>query len=389
MTINDLSIADRMRTVNPFRVMEVLRRAKELEAQGVDVVHMEVGEPDFTTARPIIDAAHVALDRGLTQYSAAAGIPALREAVSAWYERCYGVKVSSRRIFITPGASGGLNLLANLLINPGDGVLLADPSYPCNRNFIRLMGGIPQLIPVTPAQRFQPDVPLLEQHATAVTRGVWAASPGNPTGTCLAREELERISAWTRARKYHLLLDEIYHGLHYRDDMPSLLQIDQGGFVVNSFSKYFGMTGWRIGWIVVPESCCEKTDILAQNLFIAASTIAQHAALAAFEESTLEILEQRRAEFRMRRDYLARALREIGFGIPILTDGAFYIYADISRFSGDSESFCRNMLEQHGVAITPGTDFGEHDSTRFVRFAFTTGMVQLEKAVDRLRRALA
>ncbi|MFM1895388.1 MAG: hypothetical protein RLZZ385_462 [Pseudomonadota bacterium] len=388
MTGHLISAADRTRSVNPFRVMDVLRRARELEAAGVDVVHLEVGEPDFSTAQPIIDAAHAALDKGLTQYSAAAGLPVLREAVSAWYSRRHGLTIDSRRIFITPGASGGLNLLANLLINPGDGVLLADPSYPCNRNFIRLMGGQPQLIPVTPATRFQVDVALLESHATAATRGVWVASPGNPTGTCVDRAGLRAISQWATARGCHLLLDEIYHGLHYIEDLPSLLEIDQGGFVVNSFSKYFGMTGWRIGWIVVPDNFVDKADILAQNLFIAASTIAQHAALAAFADETLEILEQRREEFRRRRDYLSNALRGLGFTIPITTDGAFYVYAGIENFSADSEAFCRDLLENHGVAITPGTDFGDFHSGRYVRMAFTNNMSQLEKAVERLRAAL-
>ncbi len=380
--------AQRTRHITPFKVMDVLKRARELEAQGVSIVHMEVGEPDFTTAPTIVKAGQEALARGYTQYANAAGLPALREAISAHYSDRYAVNVSPGRIFITPGASGGLNLLANLLINPGDGVLLADPSYPCNRNFIRLAGGVPQLVAVDAAANFQPNIQSLEQKADASSRGLWLASPSNPTGTIIDRGRLEILSRWADARNMHLLLDEIYQGLHYVEDLPSLLEIDEQGFVVNSFSKYFGMTGWRLGWIVVPEEYSEKVDILAQNLFISASTIAQYAALQAFTAETVEILEQRRNDFRLRRDYLCKALRDLGLDVPVTPEGAFYVYAGIEKYSDDSEVFCRDMLERFGVALTPGTDFGENQSRKFVRFAFTTTLEKLEQGVERLRRAL-
>ncbi|MBT8148068.1 MAG: aminotransferase class I/II-fold pyridoxal phosphate-dependent enzyme [Gammaproteobacteria bacterium] len=368
--------------------MKVLQRAKELEAAGRKIVHMEVGEPDFTTATPIIEAARQALSSGHTHYSNAAGIEPLREAISGFYQQRYGITVNRSRIFVTPGASGGLNLLANLLINPGDGILLADPAYPCNRNYIRLMGGEPQLIPVAHESAFQPTVDLLDQFSTASTAGLWLASPANPSGTIIERQRLQSLQDWAAGKDLHTVMDEIYHGLHYVEDMPSLLELSADGFVVNSFSKYFGMTGWRIGWIVVPEQFIEPVNTLAQNLFIAASTIAQHAALAAFDPATEEIFESRRQAFRDRRDFLTQALRDIGFSIPHVTEGAFYLYAGIDKFSDDSEEFCQRMLEQHGVAITPGTDFGDNQAHGYVRFAFTTDMDDLRLGVDRLHTAL-
>lgn len=374
--------------INPFRVMSVMERATELEEQGRDIVHMEVGEPDFSTAQPIIDAGKQALDRGLTQYTPAAGIPELRDCLVTHYAQRYGVKVARERIFITPGASGGLTLLANLLIAPGDGVLLSDPAYPCVRNFIHLMSAEPQLIPVSLEQNFQADTEQLEAYCQPNSKGLWLASPSNPTGTILQRPKLQAACDWAREKGLHLLVDEIYHGLHYVDDLPSVLELDQSCFVVNSFSKYFGMTGWRLGWIVVPEAFVPTTNSLAQNLYISASSIAQYAALAAFTEDARVIFDQRRQAFKERGDYLSKALKEIGFLLPDKIQGAFYIYANISKFSDDCEQFCQQMLEDHGVAITPGTDFGENECKNFVRFAFTTDMASLQRGVERLREAL-
>lgn len=374
--------------VNPFRVMTVMARAQELAAQGRKIVHMEVGEPDFSTAQPIIEAGKKALDAGLTQYAPAAGIPALRNCLVQFYADTYGVEVSRERILITPGASGGLGLLANLLVRAGDGVLLSDPAYPCVRNFIYMMSAQPQLIPVGLAQNFQPSVGQLDQYCQSNTSGLWLASPSNPTGTILERDDLKAACDWTRSRDLHLLVDEIYHGLHYVESLPSVLELDQSAFVVNSFSKYFGMTGWRLGWIVVPDDYIETANILAQNLYISASSIAQYAALAAFEPETRIIFEQRREAFRQRRDYLSQALKEIGFALSDNIQGAFYVYVDISKFSDDCEKFCHDMLENHGVALTPGTDFGNFESRSHVRIAFTTDMESLELGVERLRNAL-
>ena len=374
--------------VNPFRVMAVMARAQQLEAQGRRIVHMEVGEPDFSTAQPIIEAGKKALDQGLTQYTAAAGLVELRECLSAYYWANHKVELSADRILITPGASGGLSLLANLLVRAGDGVLLSDPAYPCVRNFIHMMSAQPQLIPVSIEQNFQPSLEQLEEYCTESTSGLWLASPSNPTGAILERSELKSVCDWAASKQKHLLVDEIYHGLHYVDDLPSVLELDQSAFVVNSFSKYFGMTGWRLGWIVVPEEYAEMATILAQNMYISASSISQHAALAAFTPEAKRIFEERREILRLRRDFLVEALKGMGFSVCDDIQGAFYIYAGISKFSSDCETFCRDMLEEHGVALTPGTDFGDFESKRHVRFAFTTDMDSLELGVQGLQNAL-
>jgi aspartate/methionine/tyrosine aminotransferase len=374
--------------VNPFRVMTVMARAQHLESQGRRIVHMEVGEPDFSSAQPIIDAGKRALDDGLTQYTAATGLAQLRECLSVHYRENYNVEVDANRILITPGASGGLNLLANLLVRAGDGVLLSDPAYPCVRNFIHMMSAQPQLIPVGIEQNFQPTLEQLDEYCTDKTSGLWLASPSNPTGTILERSKLKEACNWAASRQKHLLVDEIYHGLHYVDDLPSVLELDQSAFVVNSFSKYFGMTGWRLGWIVVPQEHVEMATILAQNMYISASSISQYAALAAFTPEAKRIFEERREAFRLRRDFLAGALKSMGFSLSDNIQGAFYIYADISKFSDDCEIFCRDMLEDHGVALTPGTDFGDFQSKRHVRIAFTTDMDSLELGVQRLQNAL-
>jgi aspartate/methionine/tyrosine aminotransferase len=379
---------DPLSKVNPFRVMAVMARAQYLESQGRRIVHMEVGEPDFSSAQPIIDAGKRALDEGLTQYTAASGLAELRECLSVHYRENYNVEVDANRILITPGASGGLNLLANLLVRAGDGVLLSDPAYPCVRNFIHMMSAQPQLIPVGIEQNFQPTLEQLDEYCTDKTSGLWLASPSNPTGTILERSKLKAACNWATSRQKHLLVDEIYHGLHYVDDLPSVLELDQSAFVVNSFSKYFGMTGWRLGWIVVPQEHVEMATILAQNMYISASSISQYAALAAFTPEAKRIFEKRREAFRHRRDFLAGALKSMGFLLCDNIQGAFYVYVDISKFSDDCEKFCHDMLEDHGVALTPGTDFGDFESKSHVRIAFTTDMDSLELGVQRLQNAL-
>jgi aspartate/methionine/tyrosine aminotransferase len=382
------NIRGSVKKVTPFRVMSIVQRASELEDQGRKIVHMEVGEPDFSTAAPIINAAKKALDEGLTQYTAASGIPQLRECLVGYYREKYGVEISSDRILITPGASGGLGLLANLLVTSGDGILLSDPAYPCVRNFIHLMAAEPQLIPVGLEQNFQPTIGQLENRCQENTSGLWLASPGNPTGTIMERSRLTDVCAWAKNKQLHLLVDEIYHGLNYIEDMPSVLEIDQSAFVVNSFSKYFGMTGWRLGWIVVPDEYVETANILAQHLYISASSIAQYGALAAFSGECIEILDSRREAFRERRNFLSVALRDLGFELSGNIQGAFYIYAGIRKFSNNCEKFCSDLLENHGVAITPGTDFGDFKSLEHVRIAFTTNMENLKLGISRLEAAL-
>lgn len=390
--------ADRTRLINPFRVMDVLERARQLETAGVDIVHLEVGEPDFATAPQIVAAGVKALQQGHTAYTPAAGLPALRERIAAFYADHHGVAVDPGRILVTPGASGALVLASNLLVNPGDTVLMPDPSYPCNRNYVHLVGGKAALIPPASPGRPAPTLAQLDNVYDNSVKGLWLASPANPTGAVIHETEMQALSDWAAKRRVHLLMDEIYQGLDYPEDatasralgnLPTALTRNPGNLVVNSFSKYFGMTGWRVGWLVVPQALAATANILAQNLFIAAPTPAQHAALRAFDDDVVAELEQRRDAFRRRRDYLCEALRSIGFSLPWQADGAFYCYAGIERFADDSEAFCRRLLEEHGVAVTPGTDFGDHDANNYVRFAFTSAMPRLELAVQRLQRALA
>jgi aspartate/methionine/tyrosine aminotransferase len=378
-----------MAEIEPFRVVEVLTRATELAASGRDIVHLAAGEPDFATAPPIVEAGRAALAAGATHYSQAAGIPQLREALSAYYASDYGLDIPPSRIMVTPGASGALLLLAALLMNPGDGMLMTDPGYPCNRHFLRLVEGRGQLVPVGAETRYQLTADLAEQHWQANTLGVMVASPANPTGTALTLDELRGLSRAVRRRSGYLMVDEIYHGLGYDAPTPSVLAVDPDAFVINSFSKYFGMTGWRLGWLVAPEAAVREMEKLAQNLFISMSTMAQYAALAGFEPATREILEARRDTFRQRRDYLLPAVRELGFTVPCEPQGAFYIYADAGRFTDDSRAFCLQLLEEHGVALTPGIDFGHHRATTHLRFSYTTGMDRLEMAVERLAGILA
>jgi aspartate/methionine/tyrosine aminotransferase len=332
--------ADRLKDIEPFRVVEVLTRAKALEAAGRHIVHMEAGEPDFATAQPIIEAGQASLGRGETYYTQATGIPELRQALSDFYRSEYGVEVSPSRILITPGASGALLLIAALLMNPGDGMLMTDPGYPCNRHFLRLVEGEGQLVPVGPEERFQLHADKAEQYWQANTVGAMVASPANPTGEILSRQELTDLFELCQRKGGSLVVDEIYHGLTYSEPAPSILEITDQAFVINSFSKYFGMTGWRLGWMVAPEEAVPHLEKLAQNLFISMSTMAQYAALAAFTPETRAILDQRRDEFARRRDYLLPELRKLGFDVPHTPAGALYIYAGIQAFSNDSQQFC-------------------------------------------------
>ncbi|WP_312958400.1 pyridoxal phosphate-dependent aminotransferase [Stutzerimonas nitrititolerans] len=382
------SYSARSRAIEPFHVMALLSRANELQALGRDVIHLEIGEPDFTTAAPIVAAGQAALAAGHTRYTAARGLPRLREAIARFYEQRYQASIDPERVLITPGGSGALLLASSLLVDPGKHWLLADPGYPCNRHFLRLIEGAAQLVPVGPEVRYQLNADLVERHWDRDCVGALVASPANPTGTVLSRDELAELSGALKARGGHLVVDEIYHGLTYGCDAASVLEVDDHAFVLNSFSKYFGMTGWRLGWLVAPADAVPELEKLAQNLYISAPSMAQHAALACFEPATLEILEARRVEFARRRDFLLPALRELGFNIAVVPEGAFYLYADISSFGGDAFAFCRHMLETQFVAITPGLDFGRHQAGHHVRFAYTQDLPRLEQAVERIARGL-
>ncbi len=378
-----------MGDIAPFHVMDLLARARAMEEEGRDVVHMEVGEPDFPSPEPVIEAGRRALAAGYTRYTPAAGLLELREAIAAFYERRHGVTVDPEKVLITPGASGALQLIMGVLVNPGDRVLLPDPGYPCNRHFVRLFEGEPLGVPVSADSGYQ----LTSEHlATFWDEGTVAAmvgSPANPTGTVISAAGLEALDATARSRGGLLIADEIYQGLVYSGEASTALAITDNAFVVNSFSKFFGMTGWRLGWVVAPEYYARELDKLAGNIFLAPPTPAQYAALAAFSPQTGAILEQRLEAFRQRRDFLLPALRDLGFSIPDTPSGAFYLYADCSAFTGDSFAFAADVLTQAGVAITPGVDFGSHRAAEHVRFAYTTSLDRLEEGVERLRRFLS
>lgn len=376
--------AQRLAEIAPFHVVELLTRARQLEAAGRDIIHMEIGEPDFPTPAPIVSAAVDAVNRGKTKYTEALGLPELREAISGFYRQRYGVAVPASRIAVTNGASGALNLAFACLADPGSEWLLADPGYPCNRHILRVYEGRPQGIPVGPETNFQPTPALLRQHWNTRTAGLLVASPANPTGTLLSLPEIKALAAACRERSGHFLVDEIYHGLTYETDAATACAAGDDIWVINSFSKYFQMTGWRLGWMVIPESYVRDVEKLAQNLVLCPSTPAQHAALAAFQPPTIALLEERRSEFRRRRDYLAPALEALGFRITARPEGAFYLYCDCSALADDSFALARDLLETVGVAATPGLDFGSNAPEKHIRFAYTTGIERLAEAVDRL-----
>lgn len=384
-------LSGQARRVEPFHVMRLLARAGELESLGRSIVHMEVGEPDFPTPGPILEAGRQALADGRTRYTSAGGLPALRRAIAAYYADRYDTQVEPERILITPGASGALQLVFMALLEAGDRVLICDPSYPCYRQVLQLMGVEPIAVPVGPDTDYQLTAALAEAAWVPGVRAIVVASPSNPTGSSIAPDVLRELHAFCRDRGAALVVDEIYQGLTY--DVPDRTALSLGSgdlYVINSFSKYFGMTGWRLGWLAGPQDAVEVMERMAQNLFIAANTPAQHAALAAFDPATLAILETRRLEFQRRRDRLLPALRDLGFGIPVQPSGAFYLYARLPEgLEIDSMAVTSRMLEEVGVALTPGHDFGRYAAERHVRFAYTREILDLDDGVRRIGDWLA
>jgi aspartate/methionine/tyrosine aminotransferase len=390
MNDTPLRLSHRTQDIQPFHVMNILAQARAMEAAGRSIIHMEIGEPDFPTAPAIVEAGIRALRAGHTHYTPALGLPELREAISRFYRERYAVDVSPARIVVTPGASGALQLVLAMLINPGDRVLVTDPGYPCNRHLVRMTEGEAVGLNVSAETGFQPTAQQVAAAWSERTAALLLASPANPTGTLIAPALMRDILEVVTGQRGCMIVDEIYHGLVYEaQPAATALALSDRVFVVNSFSKYFGMTGWRLGWLVVPEPYASHADKLAQNLFLAASTPAQYAALAAFQPETIAILETRRREFAARRDYLIAALRELGFDVPVTPGGAFYVYADCRRFSSGSYDFAAEILEKAGVALTPGADFGHNLPERYLRFAYTTSIANLEEGVRRLRDFLA
>ncbi len=381
-------VSRRAQEIEPFRVMAILAQARALEAQGRDIIHLEIGEPDFATPQPIVEAGIAALQAGQTHYTPALGLPALRLAIAEYYDRRYGVSVDPARVYVTPGASGALLLAMACLFDPGDEVLMTDPGYPCNRHFARLVEARGVGIPVGPETHFQLTAALVDQNWGPRTRGVLVANPGNPTGTLISHTELQAIHQVVRARGGVLLVDEIYHELVYEHSPPSAATLGKDVFVINSFSKYFLMTGWRLGWMLAPSDRMEALDRLAQNLFLAPPTIAQHGAITALSAETRPLLEAAKSELRSRRDWLYPQLQHLGFDLGPLPEGAFYLYAGLADQSALAEAQVGRWLAEAGVAVTPGTDFGRHGADRHVRFAYTTSLARIQEAVHRLEACL-
>ncbi|GJH08939.1 pyridoxal phosphate-dependent aminotransferase [Caballeronia novacaledonica] len=381
-------LASRVDAIEPFYVMELMKEAQALERAGRDIIHMSIGEPDFTAPEPVINAAADALKRGVTQYTNALGITPLREAIARHYRDTFGLTVDPERIVVTAGASAALLLACMALVDNGDEVLMPDPCYPCNRHFVSAADGKPVLIASGPAERFQLTAEHVEENWGPATRGVLLASPSNPTGTSIEPDELRRIVDKVRAHGGFTIVDEIYQGLSYDAKPVSALSFGDDVVTVNSFSKYFNMTGWRLGWLVVPHAMVNAVEKLSQNLFICASALAQHAALACFEPQTIAIYESRRLEFKRRRDYIVPALRSLGFGVPVVPDGAFYVYADTTTVhhpaAGNSDALTHSMLHDAGVVLVPGVDFGFHAPERYIRLSYATAYSKLEEAVERL-----
>lgn len=391
-----MKFSTRADKIEPFYVMEVAKAAQQLAkevANGPEpMIFLNIGEPDFTAPAQVQQAASACIAQGSTQYTNALGLEALREAISAWYQSHFGVDVPAQRIVITAGASAALQLACLALIEPGDEILMPDPSYPCNRHFVSAAEGTAKLIPTGAAERYQLSAEQVAAHWGEQTRGVLLASPSNPTGTSIDPAELRRIHEVVKARGGITIVDEIYLGLSYEEAFGhSALAISDDIISINSFSKYFNMTGWRLGWMVVPEAMVPVVERMAQNLFICASTISQHAALACFTPESIATFEARRAEFKARRDYFLPALKELGFGIDVMPDGAFYAWADCTPLCEklgvkDSWEFAYALMEKAHLAITPGRDFGTADTARYVRFSTANSMEQLQEAVRRMQQ---
>lgn len=382
--ITSAMLSKRSSKLSPFYVMDILAQAKTLTQQGKTVFHLEIGEPDFPTAEVIIDAGIEALQQFKTHYTPALGLPELRNAVAEFYQRKFSLNIDPRRILITPGASGAIQLAISSLLDAGDNILLADPGYPCNRNIAQVLAADSIAVPVAADSYYQLNSELVAKHWNDRTRAAMVATPSNPTGTLLPKQQLQLLCQTVAHKKGVLIVDEIYQGLVYDEKDYTALEFSDECFVINSFSKYFGMTGWRIGWMVVPEFYVDAIDRIAQNIFLAAPTLSQYAAITALKAETQTVLEERRDVFKQRRDFLLPALEQLGFEVAVKPQGAFYIYANCERFTDDSFTWVKKLLNEQGVALTPGIDFGHHLANKHCRFAYTQSIEVLEQAVEKI-----
>ncbi|MBO9355010.1 pyridoxal phosphate-dependent aminotransferase [Bordetella petrii] len=383
-----LRLASRAQGFQTFHVVELFKEAQALRAEGRDIISLGIGEPDFTAPAQVVEALERAARAGLSGYSAPAGLAGLREAIAGFYATEFGAAVDPSRVIVTSGASGALSLACAAIVEPGAEVLMPDPSYPANGNFVLAAGGRPRLIPSSADQRFQLSAQAVRDHWTADTGGVLVASPSNPTGTSIARDEMAALLHAVRERQGFTIVDEIYLGLSYENAPRSALTLDDDIIVINSFSKYFHMTGWRLGWMIVPQRLVAPIEKMAASLAICAPTLAQHAALACFAPDTLKIYEHRRDAFKQRRDYLLPEFERLGLHVPVKPDGAFYIYADISARGEDSAALSHRLLHDAGVAAVPGLDFGPAHGHHTLRMSYATGLDRLEEAVRRMGTVL-
>jgi aspartate/methionine/tyrosine aminotransferase len=379
-------LSDRASQLNPFHVMDILARARQMEQDGTDVCHLEIGEPDFSTPVSITEAGIRALQSSQTHYTQALGMPALRHAIADYYQARYGLNIDHSRVIVTTGASGAIQMALLSLLDHGDELLLADPGYPCNRNIAQLLSVNVRGVPVDADSGYQLSAQHIDDHWSDRTRAAMVASPSNPTGTLIEQQQLMALYQNVTRHGGHLIVDEIYQGLVYDAQDTTALQSCDDCFVINSFSKYFAMTGWRVGWMVVPDAFVDAIDRIAQNIFLAPPTMSQFAAIEALSERSRLELDQRRDVFRQRRDFLLPALKQLGFSIPVDPQGAFYIYADCGKFADDSFTWSKRLLHDKSVAITPGIDFGQFQADTHCRFAYTRPVDKLEQAVERIDR---
>lgn len=383
-----MRISQRAQAITPFYAMEFGKRAAELEARGHHVVKFNIGEPDFGAPPAFLAAIRDLTDGRALPYTGALGLPELRSAIAGFYRDRFGTDVDPARVAVTSGASAALLLTCAALIDPGDGVLVADPSYPCNRRFAESFGARVSLVPTTAATRYQLSAEAVRTHWAADTRGLMVATPSNPTGTTVPRDELAALCAVAAERDGWRIVDEIYLGLAdgnpSGDDALSVLVDDPGAIVINSFSKYFGMTGWRLGWCIVPDELVPVIERLAQNYYICPPTPAQYAALTCFEPESIAVAEDRRTELARRRRMILDGLARIGLEVPVEPDGAFYVYADVSATGLGATEFCERALAQAHVSLTPGMDFGEQNAGSHVRLSYAVAPEELTEGIRRL-----
>ena len=372
----------RRASIAPFHVMEVMRAAALRERTGGDVLHLEVGQPSTSAPKGVLEAARRALAEDDLGYTLALGIDPLREAIAVHCRNRYGLAVDAARVVVTTGSSGGFLLAFLAAFDVGDRVALAMPGYPCYRNILVALGLVPMTLPVDGATNFQPTVAMIEALPADVA-GLIVASPSNPTGTMLDPAALADVSAACRRRGIRLVSDEIYHGITFGPAVATAAALDDGNIVVNSFSKYFSMTGWRLGWLLLPDDLVKPVERLAQNLFISPPTLSQKAALAAFD--CRDELDANVRRYKANRDLLLDELPAAGFQDLSRAEGAFYVYADVVGLANDSEALCAALLAETGVAITPGIDFDPERGRRWVRFSFAGATADMAEAARRLK----